>query len=151
MFSRSYYPAAYFPIHYFAPALHFGWFAHNYFPERWYTSWYYCPSSNARSTTHGFSVITRPQVSLAPEGQVLDWRVISRPSVSFTARTDLRIGWTVISAPTVELAPATAAKHGEFVIIEKPQVKWVVTIGKTTECISADGSFGEAALPNAVY
>ena len=106
--------------------------------------------ARAGVSTLGFSVIERPQVLLAGEGQFIAWRVISHPSVSFTARTDLRIGFAVISSPTVEFDVTTVAKHGELEIIEKPYVKWTVTIGKSQECVSADGSRG-GTVPNAVY
>jgi hypothetical protein len=150
MFSRSYYAATYFPLRFFAPAEHFGWFPHNYFAETYYTSWYYCPASLAGSKTYGLSIIEKPHVSLIPTRYV-DWWVLCKPAVSWTATNFHRIRWEVLESPFVEFIPSVVALHGEFEIVERPFVEFVTTIGKSQECISADGSAGNAPVINAVY
>ena len=150
-FAPTYFPVRYFAPRYFPPAgISGGWFGHRYFSERWYPQHYYCPATSAPGSLTGLSVIEKPRVLLIPSRYV-DWWVLCKPAVSFTVTDFHRFRWDVLASPFVEFVPTTVAKHGEFVIVEKPHVEFVATIGKSTECVSADGTFGDPPVLNAVY
>ena len=149
-FAPVYFAPRYFAGRYFAPAgIPGGYFPHNYFAGRYYPTWYYCPAT-ARSSLIGLQIIEKPRVLFAPS-RYIDWWVLCKPSVSFTPTTFHRIRWEVVESPFVEFEPTTVAKHGEFNIIEKPHVEFTATIGKSGECISADGRTGFPEVLNAVY